>query len=218
MTPARERGRGREESEAAGKLTEQTERWREHDNSSPFTFRSYSRDLTKDEVSVCLSHTCRECYWNKTEFVLGDTLRSTHAALTMIYPSCGFMHTQTFSLYIFHTCVTLKTAGDPFSLLTNTQCSVSADKLIPIIFKCSGGGGGSRSSLFSIMLSALNIVYSICSRAGRRLLWSVLFFQQSISDIALFSWDRVIFLHWPRNITPPLMESRCRHPYPPRFE
>ena len=30
------------------------------------------------------------------------------------------------------------------------------------------------------------------------------FFEQSISDIALFSWDRVIFSHWPGNITQPL--------------
>lgn len=134
-------------------------------------------------------------------------------------PAAASTRTQTFSLDVFHTCITSKTAGRLFSLLTNSQCSVSADKLIPIIFKYSSGGGGggsssSRSSLFSIMLSALNIVYSICKCAGRRLLWSVLFFEQSISDIALFSWDRVIFLHWPRNITPPLMQSLCRHPYP----
>lgn len=69
----------------------------------------------------------------------------------------------------------------------NSRCLVLADKLTPIIFKSSSGGGGSRSSLFGIMLSALNIVYSICAGAGRRLLWSVLFFKQSISDIALFS-------------------------------
>lgn len=87
----------------------------------------------------------------------------------------------------------------------NSRCLVLADKLTPIIFKSSSGG--SRSSLFGIMLSALNIVYSICAGAGRRLLWSVLFFKQSISDIALFSWDRVIFSHWPGNITQPLMES-----------
>lgn len=101
-------------------------------------------------------------------------LVATHAALTMIYPSCGFMHTQTFALDVFHTCITSKTAGHLFSLLTNSQCSVSPDKLIPIIFKYSGGGS-SRSSLFSIMPSALNIVYSICNRGGRRLLWSILF-------------------------------------------
>lgn len=96
--------------------------------------------------------------------------------------------------------------------------SVLADKLTPIIFKSSsgggGGGGGSRSSLFGIMLSALNIVYSICTGAHRRLLWSVLFFKQSISDIALFSWDRVIFSHWPGDITQPLMESWRLHPLP----
>lgn len=160
------------------------------------------------------------------KIVLGDTPNTlipqpsqgpgaTHVALNQ--PRLH-AHAETFPLTIFHTWITLKTAGDLFSLLTNSQCSVSADKLIPIIFKYSGGGGSSRSSLFSIMLSALNIVYSICTRAGRRLLWSVLFFEQSISDIALFSWDRVIFSHWPRNITQPLMESRCRHPYPPWFE
>lgn len=95
--------------------------------------------------------------------------------------------------------------------------SVLADKLTPITFKssCGGGsGGGSRSSLFGIMLSALNIVYSICTGADRRLLWSVLFFKQSISDIALFSWDRVIFSHWPGDITQPLMESWRLHPLP----
>lgn len=95
--------------------------------------------------------------------------------------------------------------------------SVLADKLTPIIFKSSrggGDGGGSRSSLFGIMLSALNIVYSICTGAHRRLLWSVLFFKQSISDIALFSWDRVIFSHWPGDITQPLMESWRLHPLP----
>ncbi len=112
-----------------------------------------------------------------------------------------------------------KLQGIYSALLTNSQCSVLADKLIPIIFKYGGGSGGSsRSSLFSIMLSALNIVYSICTRAGRRLLWSVLFFEQSISDIALFSWDRVIFSLQPADITQPLMESWCRHPYPPWFE
>lgn len=49
---------------------------------------------------------------------------------------------------------------------------------------------------------------------SRRLLWSVLFFKQSVSDIALFSSDGVIFSHWSRNITPPLMESRRCHPSP----
>lgn len=94
--------------------------------------------------------------------------------------------------------------------------SVFDDKLTPIIFKSSSSSGGSsgRSSLFGIMLSALNIVYSICTGAGRRLLWSVLFFKQSISDIALFSWDRVIFSHWPGNITQALMESWRQHPHP----
>ena len=96
---------------------------------------------------------------------------------------------------------------------SENRCSVLADKLTPIIFK-SSSGSGSRSSLFGIMLSALNIVYSICSGADRRLLWSVLFFKQSISDIALFSCDRVIFSHWPGDITQPLMESWRLHPLP----
>lgn len=125
---------------------------------------------------------------------------------------------ETIPLATVHTCVRIssKTAGNLFSLLTNSQCSASSDKLIPIIFKCSGGGvGSSGSSLFSITLSTPNIVYSICTvPTSRRLLWSVLFFQQSVSDIALFSSDGVIFSHWPRNITPPLMESRRRHPSP----
>lgn len=73
----------------------------------------------------------------------------------------------------------------------------------------------SRLSLFRIMRSAPNVVYSICARAGPSTLWSVLFFKQSISDIAPFPWDRVIFSHWPCNITPPLMGSWAPlHPSP----
>lgn len=112
------------------------------------------------------------------------------------------------SLHSTHALENCKSSIQP----SENSRSVLADKLTPIIFKSSGGGGGSRSSLFGIMLSALNIVYSICAGAGRRLLWSVLFFKQSISDIALFSWDRVIFSHWPGNITQPLMESWRLHP------
>lgn len=117
---------------------------------------------------------------------------ATHVVLAMIYPSCSFylfiFSHKCFPLATFHTIIAFETAGDPFSLLTNTECSVLADKLIPIIFKYSGSGGGSGSSLFSIMLSALNIVYSIYSGAGRRLLWSVLIFQ------AIYFWYCSIFL------------------------
>lgn len=114
------------------------------------------------------------------------------------------LHSQ-HSKHVFENC---KRSIQP----SENSCSLLADKLTPIIFKSSSGG--SRSSLFGIMLSALNIVYSICTGADRRLLWSVLFFKQSISDIALFSWDRVIFSHWLGDITQPLMESGRLHPLP----
>lgn len=229
MTPAREREGGREGG------AKQQESWQNklRDEESEITLhllllRSYIRHFTKYEVSFSLSHTFSECHSNETECLRCHTEHPTtqpsHCLPPPMLPwpwfipaaaSCTHKHFP--SIYSTHT-ITLKTAADLFSLLTNSQCSVSADKLIPIIFKYSSGGSSSRSSLFSTMLSAPNIVYSICTRADRRLLWSVLFFKQSISDTALFSWDRVIFLHWPRNITPTLMESRCRHPYPPRFE
>lgn len=131
-----------------------------------------------------------------------------------LHPSCGFTHNKWFSLPSCSTDVLLENRTRSIQVpRQNSQRSVLADKLIPIIFKYSSI---SRSSLFSIMLSAQNIVYSICTHAGCRLLWSVLFFTQSIFDIALFPWDRVIFSHWSRNITPPLMESwRCLpHPHP----
>lgn len=157
-----------------------------------------NRDLTKYQVSFCLrlSPIMSQCNSSETELVLSDVLNTEFQGywLPPMLPDHDLSqlwllhtHTQTFSLTIFHTCITLNTA-DLFSLWTNSQCSVSADKLIPIIFKYSSSSDNSRSSLFSIMLSALNIVYSICTRAGRRLvLWSVLFFKQSISDIAPFS-------------------------------
>lgn len=99
----------------------------------------------------------------------------------MIYPNCCSENTQRHGgTFCPHT---RKTARDPSSPAPpQKNSSLSADKLIPIVFKYSG------SSLFGMTLPALSIVYSICMRAAaiRRLLWSVLVFQQSISDIALF--------------------------------
>lgn len=143
---------------------------------------------------------------------LGGDLLVT-AGYAHIPPTVVYFFPFLVPLTAFHTSENCKRYIQP----SENSRSVLADKLTPIIFKSSsgGGGGGSRSSLFGIMLSALNIVYSICTGADRRLLWSVLFFKQSISDIALFSWDRVIFSHWPGDITQPLMESWRLDPPPP---
>lgn len=102
----------------------------------------------------------------------------------MIYPNCcSEKHTETRrNVLPAHTKSCEGSIQHPPTSLKNS--SLSADKLIPIVFKYSG------SSLFGMTLPAPSIVYSICMRAAaaaiRRLLWSVLVFQQSISDIALF--------------------------------
>lgn len=76
--------------------------------------------------------------------ILCNTLGSTTTVRTGCHPCCpepwcipaAASRTQRnipLSLYSTHASL-----WDPFSLLTNSRCSVSADKLIPIIFKSSG--------------------------------------------------------------------------------